>query len=113
MALIFHLGLRIHARGDFVSDFPQLPVKNMLLTLPKNVHRPTSRTQDIAADDAMRKLYMIEPKELNALVEVEQLLGDFMKAEEIMAASIELLDTYSTVIELIEKRLSQSGSKVN
>src|SRR5438270_8360885 len=101
MSLIFHLRILIDARSNFIPHFPEFLVEDVFLTLTQDVHRAPGSAEHIASDDAMRQLHVMEAKELNALVEIQQLLCDFMQRQELGTAPIELFKGDAGIAELI------------
>jgi hypothetical protein len=84
----------------------------VFLTLTQDVHRASGGAKHIASDDAMRQLHMMKAKELNALVEVQQPLCDFMQWQEVGTPPIELFNGNAGVVELIQEGLSQPRRKM-
>ncbi len=83
--------LRVHPRGNFIPHIPQRPIQRILHPLLQHFDRRPHRPNNSAADDPLRQLEMRITEELDVLIVVEQLLGDFMQFEELPVPAVELL----------------------
>ena len=96
----------------WLRNIPKIFVEPAFHSLLQDFHGRSHGAHDAASDDSFGELEMVETEQLHAFVEVEQALGDFVQAKELLVTPVEVADGEAGAAELLVKSVAEARTDV-
>src|SRR5262249_6038827 len=99
-------------RRDLVSHIPQIFVEKMFHALMQDLDRRTHGAHNASPNDSLGEFQVVEAKQMDAFIEVEQALSHVMQPKEFLVAVIKIIHGEIRLVQLRMERFSKARTNV-
>jgi hypothetical protein len=98
--------------GDAVADVPEVFVEEVFHALVQDFYRGAHGAYYASADDSLGQFQVVEAKEVDAFVKIQQALGYVVQAKKFGVAAVQVIDREVKFVQLRLESFAQAGADV-
>jgi hypothetical protein len=97
---------------DLIPHIPKLFIEKMLHTLMEDLDRRAHSAHYSASDYSLRQFQMMEAKQVNAFVEIQQAFSHIVQPKEFFVAPVNVVNGYIRLAQVLVESLAQPRPNV-